>query len=107
MSNRSPAVTYPALPLHVVEKWVPVAAWRDVSEIARSPRGFLAAYRRAGTFEKLSAKWKAKREAFIARHMGAVIKAREPMFDSDGEPTRRHLAFIVWAYSPERGKLNR
>lgn len=65
-----------------------------VSEVARSPRGFLAAYRRAnGNPNNLSEDWKRKRAGFIARHMAQyrVDKGH-----------RRRLALIAWAYDPER-----
>ena len=82
---------YPVIPLRVVEKFVPLAEELGVSEVARSPRGFLAAYRKAKTFAKLPDEWKRKRAGFIARHM--------ELLDGD-QPTRRHLALIMWAYSP-------
>ena len=82
---------YPVIPLRVVEKFVPLAEELGVSEVARSPRGFLTAYRKAKTFAKLPEEWKRKRQGFIARHM--------ELLDGD-QPTRRHLALIMWAYSP-------
>ena len=74
---------------------------KGVSEVARSPRGFLTAYKKAGgKASALSDSWKAKREAFIARHMAQVKQNNEPLM-KDGKPTRRHLALIAWAYSPK------
>jgi len=76
-----------------------------VSKVARSPRGFLAAYRRAkGNPDKLSDAWDAKRSAFIKRHTAQVKKQGEKLW-KDGEPTRRHLALIAWAYSPNASRL--
>ena len=88
------------LSLSTVEKYVPAMERFGVSEVARSPRGFLTAYRKAkGKRENLTADWWQRREAFIARHE-AQRKARgEPLY-SNGLPTRRHLALIAWAYSP-------
>lgn len=64
-----------------------------VSEVARSPRGFLTAYRRAGgNAANLSTEWKKKRLAFIARHMAQYRKS--PSY-------RRRLSLITWAYDPE------
>jgi hypothetical protein len=64
-----------------------------VSEVARSPRGFLTAYKRAGSPSKLSENWKRKRRGFIARH-GKQYKKN---------PTkRRRLALIAWGHDPER-----
>ncbi len=37
--------------------------------------------------------------------MAQVVKRREPLWEQDGSPTRRHLALVAWAYSPEPEKL--
>lgn len=80
-----------------------------VSKVARSPRGFLAAYKKAqGRPERLSDTWDEKREAFIKRHMAQVKKRKEPLWETargKKQPTRRHLALIAWAYSPEASSL--
>ena len=66
-----------------------------VSEVARSPRGFLTAYKRAnGNPDELSDNWKNKRYGFIARH--------KVQFDKKPTP-RRKLALQAWAYDPKRG----
>lgn len=64
----------------------------NVSEVARSPSGFLAAYKRAnGDPTRLSESWHARRKAFIARTLPAYHK----------NPTlRRKLSLIAWAYMP-------
>lgn len=62
------------LPLEVVDRYVPAMRAQGVSAVARSKRGFLTAYRQAG--------------------------GHEPLYDTAGRPTRRHLALIAWAYSP-------
>lgn len=64
-----------------------------VSKVARSPRGFLTAYKRAGRPSNLSENWKRKRKAFIARH-GEQYR-RNPT-------NRRRLALIAWAHDPKR-----
>lgn len=88
------------LPLDVVTAYLPLAKQLGVSVVARSPRGFLTAYQEAGGDpQDLSDWWRARREAFIARHMAQVKKRKEPLWE-DGLPTRRHLALIMWAYSP-------
>jgi hypothetical protein len=92
---------YHFLPLAVVEAFVPVMARRGVSEVARSPRGFLTAYRKAGSEARLDDFWLRRREGFIARHMAQVRARREPLYESNGQASRRHLALIAWAYSPE------
>lgn len=95
--------THAVLPLAEVERWEPLAATSGVSAVARSKAGFLGAYRAAkGRFDRLPAAWRAKREAFLARHL-AQAKG-EAMFDG-GMPTRRHLALVMWAYSPEPARL--
>lgn len=91
---------YRFLPLSVVEKYEPLAEELGVSSVARSQRGFLTAYKRAKTSGNLSPEWHAKREAFIKRHMAQVAMRNEDLFDEDGNPSRRHLALIMWAYSP-------
>jgi len=92
--------------LPVVETFVPMMERRHVSEVARSPRGFLAAYREAqGRKSRLSPAWLARREGFISRHMAQVIANDESLFDYRGQPTRRHLALLAWAYSPQPAKV--
>lgn len=92
---------YPWLPIVVVDRWVPAMEQQGVSEVARSPRGFLTAYRRArGDPRRMDPAWVKRRSDFIHRHMAQVEKRDEPLW-RDGEPTRRHLALIAWAYSPD------
>ena len=89
------------LPLATIERYLPLMERLCVSEVARSPRGFLTAYRKAkGDPKRLSPEWKNKREGFIARHMAQVNARNERLFVSKDLPTRRHLALIAWAYSP-------
>jgi hypothetical protein len=93
------------LPLWLVEEYVAEARRLGVSQVARGARGFLQAYRRAGGDpNKLSDAWADKRDAFVARHMAQVKKNGESLM-SDGAPTRRHLALIMWAYSPRPSSL--
>lgn len=89
------------LTLDVVRRFEPMAAARGVSEVARSSRGFLSAYKKArGKPAALPIEWHRKRRAFIARHMAQVKMRRESLFDRSGHPTRRALALIMWAYFP-------
>lgn len=97
---------YPFLPLDVVERYVALAARRGVSEVARSPRGFLPQYREHGV-RGLDPWWRNRRENFVKRHMAQVSMRGEELFDADGQPSRRHLALIMWAYSPVPGRLAR
>jgi hypothetical protein len=80
------------LPLSTIEKYETGMRKLGVSEVARSPRGFLAAYKRAGgNPNNLSEEWKRKRDGFIKRHMAQYRL----------NPTRRRmLALIAWAYMP-------
>ena len=93
------------LPLSTIKRYETLARTRKVSEVARGPDGFLPAYKRAGSATTLSDYWRRKREAFIARHMAQVEERNEPLWDLDGRPSRRHLALIMWAYSPATKRL--
>ena len=80
------------MPLKAIREHEPEMRRLKVSEFARSPRGFLTQYKRVkGDEARLNEHWRAKREAFIARHMAQYEK----------NPTkRRKLALIAWAYYP-------
>jgi len=78
-----------------------------VSEVARSPRGFLTSFKaaggdlnRMGSDPKFGEDWRHRRENFIARHMGQINSRGEALWDGR-EPSRRHLALIAWAYTPD------
>jgi hypothetical protein len=80
------------LSLKTIKKYEPDMKRLKVSEVARSPRGFLAAYKKAGSSDRLSPKWKQKREAFIARTLPQYKK----------NPTKRRLLSLrAWAYDPD------
>jgi len=90
-----------ALPLSTVLAHVPLAERLGVSKVARGPGGFLKAYDKAnGKIYLLPDYWQQKRLGFIARHMAQLVANDEPLFDEAGRPTRRHLALIMWAFSP-------
>ncbi len=94
------------LPLPLIQRYVSLARVRGVSTVARSPRGFLTAYRRVnGRADRLSEAWRRRREAFIARHLAQLEQRGEPLLGADGKPTRRHLAMIMWAFSPKPSLL--
>jgi len=81
------------LSLKTIKKYEPEMKEKGVSKVARSPRGFLTAYKRAGGDQKkLSSEWKKKRKAFVARH--GVQYEKNPT-------RRRRLALIAWAHDPE------
>jgi len=94
------------LPLHIIDKFEGMMRRRHVSEVARSPRGFLTAYKAVnGRSRDLDSYWVVKREGFVARHTAQVEVRGEPLFDVYGNPTRRHLAMIAWAFSPHPEKI--
>lgn len=96
----------PWLSLSTIKRWEPLAKQQGVSEVARSPRGFLTQFKRVnGNFADLPDEWRKKRSAFIARH-GAQM-SREQLYDKKGNPSRRHLALIMWAYSPDARTIAR
>lgn len=79
------------MPLIDVLSYEPEMHRLKVSAVARSSRGFLTAYKRAGKGSRMTEAWRRKREAFIARHLAQYRK----------NPTyRRQLALIAWAYKP-------
>ena len=96
----------PYIALHNVERAEPIASLRGVSEVARSHTGFLAAYKlqsgdpyamgRDGFTGRM---WSERRRNFIHRNEQAA-KIRSESWWRNGEPTRRHLALIMWAYTP-------
>lgn len=98
-------MTYPYLPWSLIERALPLAAAQRVSPTARSARGFVPAYRQAGEATALSQDWQRKRGAFVARHVAQLQARGEPLYAERGpragQPTRRHLALIMWAYSPD------
>jgi len=105
------------LPLLVAEVMEPLAAERGVSEVARSRRGFMTAYKLAGGEPTLlgidhesGQHWTEKRRLFVNRHLGAARKREEKMWlKRKGEwiPSRRHLALIMWAYTPTPNRLGK
>lgn len=82
---------YKYMTLAQIRKYEPEMKRLKVSEVARSPRGFLTAYKRAGKSSALAESWHNRRYGFIRRHL-AQYKAN---------PTRRRkLALQAWAYNP-------
>lgn len=95
------------LTLETIEQLEPIGKAWGVSEVARSRKGFMGAYRAAdGNPAALSDWWVNRRNNFNARHMAQVKKRGEALW-KDGYPTRRHLALIFWAYSPDLARLKR
>jgi len=98
--RRNPA--HPVMSYAAAHAWERQAAERGVSEVARSARGFMRAYQRAGTFSRLDPWWQRRRDGFIARHMAQANRGERLWEKVRGawRPTRRALALIMWAYMP-------
>ncbi len=95
--------TYPVMSYAAAHAWEKQAAARGVSEVARSARGFMRAYQRAGSWSKLDPWWKRRREGFLARHIAQAMHGEniwERTRRGTWRPTRRSLAMIMWAYLP-------
>jgi len=98
---------YKYIPLKLALAIEPYAAGRGVSKVARSKRGFMRAYEEAKEWKNLSEYWLRRRDGFIARHMAQVEGNDESLWEDDGSPTRRHLALIMWAYTPDAARVRR
>jgi hypothetical protein len=95
------------MPVEEVEAMLPTIEAAGVSAVARSPRGFIAAYRRirsplqmmiAEVPDLPSQTWAQRRDAFIARAL--------PVYNA--APThRRALSLLAWAYLPPLGPLKK
>ena len=95
----------PWLPLYLCEAVEGYAAKRGVSEIARSGRGFLTAYKVVSGEPAMLG-----RDPHSGKHWTEVLRLfiNEQMWLSrrKGEvPSRRHLALAMWGYSPTPRKL--
>jgi hypothetical protein len=97
-------VNYPWMRLSTAKRAKPFAAKRGVSKVARSQRGFMTQYERAGSAKKLPADWKRNRRNFVNRHMAQVRSNKEALWNN-GEPTDRHLALAMWAYTPDSDRF--
>ncbi len=103
----------PYISLHHLERIEWLAAKRRVSTVARSPKGFLTAYKIAsgdpyamGRDGYSGQLWSERRARFISRHMAAANRNRERLW-RDGQPSRRHLSLMMWAYTPTPDKTLR
>lgn len=85
---------YQWLSLSEIRKYEPDMVRLKVSEVARSPRGFLSEFKRVGgNPQRLSEFWIRRRNAFVARFL-AMYRIK-PTF-------RIFLALVAWAYKPDR-----
>jgi len=97
----------------------PAAAEQAVSEVARgivpstvTDHGFMEVYRMVdGDPEDMhnvmatdNSTWAERRYQFVARHLAQGKEHKRKTGDNpwwrDGEPTRRHLGLMMWAYTP-------
>lgn len=105
-------MNYPYLGRNTVTRTLPEIHRRKVSLVARGIRrsrqtqgGFLQAFYN-GRLDSMATKnqtWKERRAGFIARHMAG----RGSLWLKNGNPSRKHLALIAWAYSPDPKGLRR
>lgn len=90
---------YQIMPYRSAHAYEREAARRGVSEVARSSRGFMRAYERAGGWRGLSPWWIRRRDNFIKRHLTQARRHGERLWIA-GKPSRRALALLMWAYKP-------
>lgn len=93
---------YPWMSYAAAHAYESEAGRHGVSVVARSARGFMREYERAGSARAMATRplpqgvrggetWGQKRNGFVARHMKSYNE----------HPTyRRYLALIMWAYKP-------
>ena len=102
----NPAPHVPVMSYGAAHRWEAMAKAKGVSAVARSPRGFMRAYERAGTWARLDPWWKNRRNAFVARHMAQVRQNGEKLWKPDKsgnlQPSRRCLALLMWAFMPRK-----
>ena len=91
---------YEWMPVEQVESMIPTLVENGVSEVARSPRGFIRAYGHFRTPMQMAIEfvpgervtWAQKRELFIRRTLAAYKK--NPSY-------RRALSLMAWAFMPK------
>lgn len=103
--RNNPGQHYPVMTYAAAHAYEPLAEKWGVSQVARSARGFMRAYQKAGTWSKLPEFWQRRRNGFVARHMAQVPMTGENLWKTDKKtgkrmPSRRCLALIQWAYLP-------
>ena len=104
---------------------VPAMKKQKVSEVARGVKkstrtreGFIQAYKATnGSVAKMKKRktgqgdqnWAKRRDEFIARHLKQMRNndTYKTGWKPNGEPTRRHLGLIAWAYSPSPTRLKK
>jgi len=100
---------YPLLDRSTVAAMLPEIDARAVSLAARgripaaTPQGFTQVFFDGSLDDAATLRqtYRERRESFIKRHAAT----RAALWDADGRPTRKHLALIAWAYSPDVPRL--
>ena len=85
-------IEYKYMILEEITKYIPEMKRLGIEMVARSPNGFLRAYKKAkGKPNRLSQSWHTRRYEFIKQHL-AQYKVN---------PTaKKKLALIAWGYMP-------
>jgi hypothetical protein len=84
---------YRYMTLAQISKYEPELQALDVSEVARSPRGFLTYFKKiGGNPNNVNDFWRKKRHGFIARTLPPYLAHKTP---------RRRLSLIAWSYLPD------
>jgi hypothetical protein len=107
----------PWLPLYLASQAERHAARAGVSQIARSGRGFLTAYKLAHGDPNLLRRdprseqnWTEVRRRFVNRFLQGARSNREQWWLKSRQgvwrPSRRHLALVMWAHSPTPESLH-
>jgi len=104
---------------------VPAMKKKKVSEVARGVKkstrtkeGFVQAYKATkGSIPKMRTRktgqgdqtWSKRRDEFIARHLKQMRQndTHKTGWLPSGEPTRRHLGLIAWAYTPSQTRTKK
>lgn len=106
---------FPYIRLSVVEQFIPLAMEAGVADITLyEGRGFLTAYRLAhgepnmlGREETSRLGWDYVRGKRLSAWMTQARRQMATFWTQKGHPTRRHLAMIMWAYTPDPQRLKR
>jgi hypothetical protein len=102
-------VNYPLLSRDTITRLLPLIDERRVSLVARgiakgaTPQGFLQAYYRdeLDDMATTGTTYRERRQGFIKRHMRPSVR----LWETNGAPSRLHLALVSWAYSPQPQRL--
>lgn len=90
-------LAFPVMQRQTAERFVPFMREMEVSEVARSPRGFFNQWGRFGSDvwdrrdPRFGQLWRDRRDNFCRRHSEQF--RRNPTL-------RRFLALVAWAYTP-------